>query len=121
MKSAASLTASLLARKGDAVPTEGVNPVSTGGDIASDPHDPADNAPRAAQQAAKQAFSKRPVGSGKRIAMTVRLDHEQHLRLRVFSAHKRLSSQQILAQALDRYIDENAPSTLDTACLSLDS
>lgn len=119
MKSAASLTASLLARKGDATPTDGLQPASLDSDIAPDQQGQTGNAPRAAQDAAQRAFSKRPVGAGKRIAMTVRLDHEQHLRLRVFSAHQRLSSQEILAVALDRYIDENAPSTLDTACLSL--
>ncbi|MCH8862561.1 MAG: hypothetical protein IID51_08615 [Proteobacteria bacterium] len=64
---------------------------------------------------------KRPVGSGRRIAMTVRLDHEQHLRLRVFSVHQKRSSQEILTLALDKYIDENAPAALDTACLTLKS
>lgn len=119
MKTAASLTASLLARKGNAAPTEGMRPPEFGSPAA--PDDQSANVPRAAQNAAQTAFSKRPVGAGKRIAMTVRLDHEQHLRLRVFSAHKRLSSQEILALALDRYIDENGPSTLDTACQSLKS
>lgn len=119
MKSAASLTASLLARKGQATPPEEVHPAEFAGQAA--PGEAPGNAPRAAQDAATRAFSKRPVGSGKRIAMTLRLSHEQHLRLRVFSAHRRLSSQEILAQALDRYIDENAPATLDTACLSLKS
>lgn len=119
MKTAASLTASLLARKGNATPTEGTHQPEFGGPAASG--EQPENAPRAAQQAAHRAFSKRPVGAGKRIAMTVRLDHEQHLRLRVFSAHKRLSSQEVLAMALDQYISDNGPSTLDSACQSLKS
>lgn len=109
MKTAASLTASLLARKGQAGPpaddTEGPTP---------QPH-------RDQTEIERQFKPKRPVGSGKRIAMTVRLDHEQHLRLRVFSVHRKQSSQEILALALDRYIDENAPASLDIACLTLKS
>jgi hypothetical protein len=115
MKSAASLTASLLARKGQANPTDGMQPAGMSSPAAA----PLGHNDR--RQNSEHMIPKRPVGSGKRIAMTVRLDHEQHLRLRVFSAHKQRSSQEILALALDRYIDEHAPASLDTACLSLKS
>ena len=114
MKTAASLTASLLARKGQAGPTEGLQSVGMDGQVATSPPDnQAENG--------KKISAKRPVGSGRRIAMTVRLDHEQHLRLRVFSVHQKRSSQEILTLALDKYIDENAPAALDTACLTLKS
>ncbi len=115
MKSAASLTASLLARKGQANPPESMHPPGLGDPSA------ASSGHNDRRESERRALPKRPVGSGKRIAMTVRLDHEQHLRLRVFSAHKQRSSQEILALALDRYIDEHAPATLNTACLSLKS
>jgi hypothetical protein len=115
MKSAASLTASLLARKGQAIPTDAIHPTGVG----SPAEAPLDHHARG--EGAERAMPKRPVGSGKRIAMTVRLDHEQHLRLRVFSAHKQRSSQEILALALEKYIEEHAPAMLDTACLSLKS
>lgn len=115
MKSAASLTASLLARKGQANPTDGMQPAG----MISPASAPVGQNDR--RVSAESATSKRPVGSGKRIAMTVRLDHEQHLRLRVFSAHKQRSSQEILALALDKYIDEHAPTALNNACLSLKS
>ena len=115
MKTAASLTASLLARKGQAGPTDGLQSVGIDGQAATSP-------PRQGQAEIERRLApKRPVGSGKRIAMTVRLDHEQHLRLRIFSVHQKRSSQEILALALDKYIDENAPAALDTACQTLKS
>lgn len=46
--------------------------------------------------------------SGKRVAMTLRLDHPRHLRLRVLSAHVNRSSQDILTEALDTYLDSFA-------------
>lgn len=41
---------------------------------------------------------------GKRVAMTLRLDNDRHLKLRVLSAHSNLSSQEILTAALDDYL-----------------
>lgn len=58
-----------------------------------------------AAQSADAARKKAPVGSHERIAMTVRLDHDRHLRLRVFAAHVNRSSQEILTAALDSYLD----------------
>lgn len=46
--------------------------------------------------------------SGKRVAMTLRLDQPRHLRLRVLSAHINRSSQEILTEALDSYLDQFA-------------
>ncbi len=46
--------------------------------------------------------------SGKRVAMTLRLDHPRHLRLRVLSAHTNRSSQDILTEALDNFLDQFA-------------
>lgn len=54
---------------------------------------------------ANAARKKAPVGSHERIAMTVRLDHDRHLRLRIFAAHANQSSQEILTAALDSYLD----------------
>ncbi|VAV99104.1 hypothetical protein MNBD_ALPHA02-1450 [hydrothermal vent metagenome] len=44
----------------------------------------------------------------KRIAMTLRMVEEDHLKLRIFSAHTRKSCQTILSEALDIYLDENS-------------
>ncbi|GEM_PF-2921904 len=43
----------------------------------------------------------------KRIAMTLRMAPENHLRLRILSAHTRKSCQAILSEALDLYFMEN--------------
>ncbi|PCI51832.1 MAG: hypothetical protein COB49_00750 [Alphaproteobacteria bacterium] len=43
----------------------------------------------------------------KRIAMTLRMEEENHLRLRLYSAHTRKSCQVILSEALDIYLAEN--------------
>jgi predicted DNA-binding protein len=63
-----------------------------------------------------------------RAAFTLRLDPERHLRLRLASAHQHRSSQQIVVEALDRYLEQlpalaaavsacprSAPSTMGTA------
>ena len=46
--------------------------------------------------------------SSKRVAMTLRLDSTRHLRLRVLSAHVNRSSQDILTEALDSFLDRFA-------------
>jgi len=43
----------------------------------------------------------------RRIAMTLRMEEENHLKLRIFSAHTRKSCQVILSEALDIYLTEN--------------
>ncbi|MAU40949.1 MAG: hypothetical protein CMF31_04935 [Kordiimonas sp.] len=43
--------------------------------------------------------------AGKRVAMTLRMESEQHLKLRLFSAHTNKSCQDILTKALDAYLD----------------
>lgn len=49
-----------------------------------------------------------PAGeTGRRVAMTLRLDPDRHLKLRVLSAHAHQSCQQILTQALDDYLGEH--------------
>lgn len=45
---------------------------------------------------------------GSRAALTLRLDEERHLRLRVFAAHSKRSSQDILTQALDEYLERHS-------------
>jgi len=47
------------------------------------------------------------LAKAKRIAMTLRMEEENHLRLRIFSAHTRKSCQVILSEALDLYFLKN--------------
>lgn len=46
--------------------------------------------------------------TNKRIAMTLRMEEEDHLKLRIFSAYTRKSCQVILSEALDVYLGENS-------------
>ncbi len=41
---------------------------------------------------------------GKRIAMTLRMDQQDHLKLRLYAAHTRKSCQEIISEALDGYL-----------------
>jgi len=43
-----------------------------------------------------------------RIAMTLRMEAESHLKLRIFSAHTRKSCQEILSEALEFYLEHNS-------------
>lgn len=45
--------------------------------------------------------------AGKRIAMTLRMEQESHLKLRLHSAHSRKSCQEIISEALDKYLSED--------------
>jgi len=111
-KGPANLNSSLLVRKGQALP-------SPSGRYSSVPA----SFPRAAANTNEQtaprevsmpegrttsrsddAAAKRPVGDGPRVAMTVRLDHETHRRLRLLSAHTNKSSQEIFTEALENYM-----------------
>ncbi len=51
--------------------------------------------------------NKKPVGAGKRIAMTLRMEQEEHLRLRLYAAHSRKSCQEIISEALEQYLKED--------------
>jgi hypothetical protein len=132
-KPAASLTGSLIARKGEAAPAispafgfQGVfpDPPAAPPQEASEPQTTSepqpspkavDNAatPKGASQkhsapkrgAQKRAAQKRT--AQKRAAMTLRLDEARHLRLRLVSAHLRRSCQSVLTEALDAYFDSH--------------
>ncbi|WP_417624130.1 hypothetical protein [Paremcibacter congregatus] len=60
----------------------------------------------AVTQKPKFAESEADVARQKRIAMTLRMDEDSHLKLRLFSAHTRKSCQVILSEALELYLDE---------------
>jgi hypothetical protein len=114
-KGPANLSSSLLARKGQANPSPSGRYSSV---PAQFPHAAANAndrfAPKPVPSARDESLeeddsdasgqAKRPVGDGQRIAMTVRLDHETHRRLRLLSAHTNKSSQEIFTEALDGYM-----------------
>lgn len=45
--------------------------------------------------------------AAKRIAMTLRMDQDDHLKLRLYAAHSRKSCQEIISAALDMYLSED--------------
>jgi len=121
-KPAASLTAGLLVRKGEArpamspglvlEPVEGLTPRQI--TLPRPEHKPAiievkpaeaqDNTP--VHGAAKSKAAPAPRGqSQRRVAFTFRLDPERHLNLRVVAIFNRTSAQKILEEALDRYLE----------------
>lgn len=133
MKRPARLTGALLARKGNAAPAQATSPIylpfteamaeeESGQDItllaeagAAHPHLAA--LPAAEGKANGSGNKERGLGGrgtkptdvgGSRAALTLRLDEERHLRLRVFSAHSKRSSQDILTQALDEYLERHS-------------
>lgn len=120
MKTMARLTGSLLARKGFAVPArDGLanDMVLSGGleararpDAAPSGFRPA-AAARASAPRAPVASKPAPTPGGKRVAMTLRLDPERHLKLRLLSAHNNVSSQVILTDALDDYLRRHGRSS----------
>lgn len=102
-KPLASLSAGLLARKGEARPA--LRPQLH---IA-----PGNSSPVAEQQARIAAAFDAPqravAGAKDRSAFTLRLDPERHLKLRLVGARTHRSAQSLLIEALDRLLDEMAP------------
>ena len=47
------------------------------------------------------------VTAKRRIAMTLRMGQEEHLKLRLYAAHSRKSCQEIISEALEMYLTED--------------
>ncbi len=105
----ATLTSSLLARKGTAVP-------SAFAPTAMPPMPAMSPAPTPAAAARKTAAADggavtRPKRNGTgRIKMSLRLKPDQHLKLKLVAAFRRESAQRLLVAAIERYLDQVAPS-----------
>ncbi|MFQ5958338.1 MAG: hypothetical protein ACE5LF_03120 [Alphaproteobacteria bacterium] len=68
--------------------------------------------------AARRLASRRSRKAKKRVALTLRLDPERHLRLKIFAAYAQRSIQNVLSCALDDYLDLVAATAgQDCACL----
>jgi ParG len=111
MPQPARLTGSLLARKGQAVPAVGF-PTRAAGLLRSGRLEVIGGR----SEPGVPATRRRPgEASQRRIAMTVRLDRERHIRLKVFAALHGRSCQDVLIQALDAWLEACGA---DCACLS---
>ncbi len=117
---AASLKGALLARKGTAAPTPETPPKlmrhqqpgqsgdSSNAGSGSNTDQPATvRSPAASGSAASQGA--KASTSGERIRLSVRLEAETHRRLKLLSAYTQDSIQDILAHAIDAYIEQVAP------------
>lgn len=121
MNGPAVLSGALLARKGAAAPT-GYTPlrpqdVNTGGTV---PKNPPAVSGRTAAGAGEPPSTD---GEAARMRLSVRLDRDRHLKLRLTAAHLESSLQDIMVEALDRYLEQLGPEVLrnDCACLGVNN
>lgn len=112
-KPLASSSAPLLARKGTARPAMRPQTINDAAPQASDdlgwndmggPSSPVAGLPVSSAIAARILRETPPRAAGAKIAFTLRLDTDRHLRLRLASAVTGRSSQQLVAQALDAFL-----------------
>jgi hypothetical protein len=120
MAEPARLTSALLARKGQALPTGGfahaklalmppLPPTTTKLE-----RDCCGLAPSSASPRVRRPAPQARAGAGDRVAFTLRLDRERHLRLKVLAARRGRSGQEMLLRALDAYLEACAE---DCPCL----
>lgn len=122
MSEPAVLSSAVLARKGAAVPT-GYTPlrpydVNAGKGAARITDENAGDPPPAAKCAAA-AIGGPSSRAGGRARVSVRLDRERHLKLRLTAAHLRRTLQDVITDALDRYLEQLGPEVLRTDCACL--
>jgi hypothetical protein len=124
----ARLTAALLARKGQALPTGGfaharldlipaqpaaAKPERQPPGPATPREAPESRVQRAAAAPQEPKQVRRPA-TDERVAFTLRLDPERHARLRILAARRGRSGQEMLLKALDAYLEACAA---DCPCL----
>jgi len=111
-RSAAKLTSSLLARKGTAAPAA-LSSVALALRQVDGESRGAKCSDRAYGSNGNGCASKTPP------RMTFRLDEARHLRLRLAAAHLQRSRQDVLTEALDRFLDQISPEILSNHCVCL--
>jgi len=115
-KKVSRLTGSLLARKGTASPSPapGLSTPAIQRFAPAEQNQPVENNGQtkvkniAARTKIKHKTEAANTKKKTRVAMTLRMEEESHLKLRLFSAHSRKSCQTILSEALDLYLSEHA-------------
>ena len=111
---AASLTGSLLARKGAAQPS-GLTL------LAGVPGPAVTTRPAASANGAGARPAPPPTDrvAGPVAKLTLRLDRDRHLRLKLAGVHGRRSIQEILTSALDEYLEKVVPEAFNGRCACL--
>lgn len=122
-KQVSRLTGALLARKGTAAPSPAPGlstPAVQRFRPASTNQNNVVKSISANVQTKRGAEVKKSKKGAARIAMTLRMEEESHLKLRLFSAHSRKSCQTILSEALDFYLSQHAEELdlQDCSCLA---
>jgi len=128
MSQPAVLSSAMLARKGAAVPT-GYTPMrprdvdtarSAAGSAAGSANENVGHPPPVTNCAAAAIGGPSSTESG-RTRVSVRLDRERHLKLKLTAAHLQSSLQDVITDALDRYLEQLGPEVLrnDCACLGM--
>lgn len=114
----ARLSSGLLARKGEAFPAGGFAAAGIG---LSQPLPSPHARPRSCRPQASSAIggvalppTAPEIARHERVALTVRLDPVRHARLRIFSARRRRTCQDVVIEALDAYLQACGP---DCACM----
>lgn len=122
-KQPARLTSALLVKKGKASPSMGVTELA----LASFVHDwtraeaaAAHSGPRSVARSAAAACD-RSVPAKKRVALTLRLDHHRHHRLRLLAALESRKMHDILIEALDDYLARQGEDARFAGCVCLHS
>lgn len=119
---AASLSSTLLARKGNAAPAGGFAMPPLPAPAAAEP------TPRPVRAAtstlpvetAPNTLPLMPTQKADKVAkLTLRLDTERHLRLKLVAAHTRASIQELMVRALDAYLNELGPNAARGGCACL--
>jgi len=104
---AASLTASLLAAKGTAVPSTARAPLDIGGNVQRLPDPKPERASRASRDDGM-------------VRVTLRVNAVRHQRLRLGAAHLGRSNQALMLAAIDHYIDNVLPLLMAGHCACLE-
>ncbi len=114
------LSSALLARKGSALPT-GYTPIRAQDVGAARSANENAGKPHPLPPPALVARGGPPPTENGRARVSVRLDRERHLKLKLTAAHLQSSLQDIFTDALDRYLEQIGPEVLrsDCACLGL--
>ena len=112
------LTSALIARKGQAVPSGfGILAASRYAGVPVTPNYESKDGTRSARRGAAPA--KESERAADRVRVSLRLNEERHLRLRLTAAHMQTTLQEVMTQALDNYLNNISPEVVRDNCLCL--
>lgn len=118
---AASLTSALLVRKGAAVPAGYVSLAAVvRGVRAPETEESGVAALTDVSEASPPRPRRRRSAADPRVRISLRLDDERHLKLKLTAAHLHKKLQDVVIAALDGYLDQIGPAVMNGSCACLD-